>query len=205
MRLNDLERDMLAGSMGEPRHWALEQQIRVGRFFDAEDFIEVAQVHLMADTESLGESGVQFLEQLAAAAESQRRVRVPTITDPLGIDFAAYKRLHQTEAMAGLERRAIQAFKALGIMMTGTCINYQTIIPPVLGEHLAFGDTGSNTSRQVSAIGAPSGGLSAASCSPTGRYRWSRASPARRHRTSSSISVRPSQALEPLRCSIWSV
>jgi hypothetical protein len=26
--------------------------------------------------------------------------------------------------------------------MTNTCINYQTIMPPVRGEHLAFGDTG---------------------------------------------------------------
>ena len=26
--------------------------------------------------------------------------------------------------------------------MTNTCINYQTILPPVRGEHLAFGDTG---------------------------------------------------------------
>ena len=27
-------------------------------------------------------------------------------------------------------------------MMTNTCINYQTIMPPVRGDHLAFGDTG---------------------------------------------------------------
>ena len=27
-------------------------------------------------------------------------------------------------------------------MMTNTCINYQTILPPVRGEHLALGDTG---------------------------------------------------------------
>lgn len=33
-------------------------------------------------------------------------------------------------------------FEALGVMMTNTCINYQTILPPTRGEHLAFGDTG---------------------------------------------------------------
>ena len=27
-------------------------------------------------------------------------------------------------------------------MMTNTCINYQTIMPPVFGDHVAFGDTG---------------------------------------------------------------
>jgi predicted aconitase len=64
------------------------------------------------------------------------------ITDPRGIDFCHYKRLKQTDAMAALEQRAIDAFEAFGIMMTNTCINYQTIMPPVRGEHLAFGDTG---------------------------------------------------------------
>jgi predicted aconitase len=44
--------------------------------------------------------------------------------------------------MLDLERRAIAAFEALGILMTDTCINYQTIMPPVRGEHVAYGDTG---------------------------------------------------------------
>jgi predicted aconitase len=30
----------------------------------------------------------------------------------------------------------------LGVAMTDTCINYQTIQAPTRGEHLAFGDTG---------------------------------------------------------------
>jgi len=49
MRLNDIERAMQAGELGEPRRWAIEQQMRVGRFFDARDFVPVSQVHLMAD------------------------------------------------------------------------------------------------------------------------------------------------------------
>src|SRR5512134_3125314 len=144
MRLDDEEKAMLAGALGEPRRWAIEQQIRVGRFFDARDMVKVSQVHLMADTESLGPSGVEFLEQMAKAPADQRRVRVPTVTDPRGIDFAAYKRLKVDERFAGLERRAIDAFSTMGVLMTDTCINYQTIMPPVLGEHLAFGDTGSS-------------------------------------------------------------
>ena len=64
------------------------------------------------------------------------------ITDPRGIDFCHYKRLGQTDQMASLEQRTIDAFEAMGILMTNTCINYQTIMPPVSGEHLAFGDTG---------------------------------------------------------------
>ena len=44
--------------------------------------------------------------------------------------------------MLALKRRAIAAFEALGVLMTDTCINYQTIMPAVRGEHMAYGDTG---------------------------------------------------------------
>ncbi len=133
---------MLAGEHGPARQWAIRHQIAVGEFFDAPDFVAVGQAHIMADTESLGPSGVDWLEQLAALPREQRRVRIPTITDPRGLDFDSYKRLKQTQAMADIEARAIAAFEALGVLMTNTCINYQTIMPPVRGEHLAMGDTG---------------------------------------------------------------
>jgi hypothetical protein len=44
--------------------------------------------------------------------------------------------------MAALEQRAIDALRAFGVLMTDTCINYQTIMAPVRGDHLAYGDTG---------------------------------------------------------------
>ena len=142
MRLNDDEQVMHAGALGPARQWAIRHQIAVGDFFDAEDFVAVAQAHVMADTESLGESGVRWLEELAARPAGERRVRIPTITDPRGLDLDSYKRLKQTDGMAALETRAVTAFEALGVLMTNTCINYQTILPPTRGEHLAMGDTG---------------------------------------------------------------
>jgi predicted aconitase len=142
MQLNAEEGAMLAGELGPARQWAIKHQLAVGEFFDAPDFVPVGQAHVMADTESLGASGVAWLEGLAALPEAQRRVAIPTITDPRGLDFASYKRLRQTEAMAELEARTSAALEALGVLMTNTCINYQTILPPVRGEHLALGDTG---------------------------------------------------------------
>ena len=94
----------------------------------------------MADTESLGEAGVAWLEGLATA--SQGGVRVPTITDPRGTDFSKAAFLGQTSAMLDLERRAIDAFVKLGVVMTDTGINYQTVQAPIRNEHVAFGDTG---------------------------------------------------------------
>jgi predicted aconitase len=142
MRLTDEEQAICAGAFGAVRRWAIMHQIQVGEFFDAADFVPVAQAHIMADTESLGETGIAFLEGLAAAPAAERRVRVPTLTDPRGLDVAVYKRLGQSEAMRALEARAIAALTAFGVLMTDTCINYQTILPPTRGEHLAMGDTG---------------------------------------------------------------
>ena len=142
MKLNDEENEILAGKAGPVPQQALQHQIKVGEFFDAEDFVPVTQAHIMADTESLGEAGVRWLEGLASASHGQRRVRIPTITDPRGTDFANAELLGQTSAMLDLERRAIAAFEQLGVAMTNTCINYQTIQAPTRNEHAAFGDTG---------------------------------------------------------------
>ena len=85
---------------------------------------------------------MQFLEELAGHSEADRRVRISTITDPRGMDFCAYQRLKQEDSWADLEHRTIDALRKMGVLMTDTCINYQTISPPVFGEHLAMGDTG---------------------------------------------------------------
>jgi predicted aconitase len=142
MKLNDEEQDILAGKFGSLPQQALAHQKSVGEFFGAADFVPVTQAHIMADTESLGEAGVLWLERLAATAEGQKQVRIPTITDPRGTDFAKAASLGQTQAMLDLERRAIEAFVKLGVTMTDTCINYQTVQAPISYEHVAFGDTG---------------------------------------------------------------
>lgn len=143
MRLNDTQKAILDGADGAVRQQALAHLVAVGTFFDAEDLIPVSQAHIMADTEALGPSGVAWLEELARAPEPERRVRIPTVTDPRGADFSQYGRLRQDESFVQLERRTIAAFQALGVLMADTCINYQTIMAPVFGEHVAFGDTGS--------------------------------------------------------------
>jgi predicted aconitase len=142
MQLTEEERAMLAGEAGPIPRLCLEHQIAVGDFFGAHDFVPVTQAHIMADTESLGQAGVMWLERLQRTQEGQRQVRIPTITDPRGTDFAKAAQLRQTEWMLDLERRAIEAFTGMGVSMTDTCINYQTIQAPTRGEHVAFGDTG---------------------------------------------------------------
>jgi hypothetical protein len=171
MRLTVEEQAMRLGEFGPMRQWAIEHQIKVGQYLGAEDFVPVMQAHIMADTESLGVAGVEWLERWADLPTHERLVRIPTITDPRGTDFAAAERLKHSSWMLDLERRTISAFEALGVLMTDTCINYQTIMPPVRGEHVAYGDTGV-VIYSNSVCGARSnfeGGPSALSAGVTGR------------------------------------
>ncbi|HAE09175.1 aconitase X [Alphaproteobacteria bacterium LSUCC0226] len=139
MHLSDEEKAMLNGEFGKAKQWAIDHQIKVGEFFDAKDMVAVSQAHMMADPESVGDAGVDFMESIATAGG---RVVIPMITDPRGVDLNHYRPLGQTEDMAMIERRFIAACETIGIMMTNTCVNYQTIMPPLLGDHVAYGDTG---------------------------------------------------------------
>ncbi len=51
MKLSHKELEIQSGQFGEVRKLALEHQIQVGKFFDAQSFVEISQVHIMADTE----------------------------------------------------------------------------------------------------------------------------------------------------------
>ena len=139
MNLSQEEKAMSKGELGEAAKWAINHQIEVGSFFDAEDFVSVSNVHMMVDPESIGVAGVKFFENLV---KMNAKVRVPMITDPRGVDLDYYRPLGQTEEMADIERRTIKACSSMGILMTNTCVNYQTIMAPLYGEHLAYGDTG---------------------------------------------------------------
>src|SRR4051795_5578768 len=107
MKLTSEEQSMLAGEQGPVPRLALEHQVKVGEFFGAKDFVPVTQAHIMADTESLGEHNVRWLETLAAEKQGQRIVRIPTITDPRGTDFSKSKQLGQADWMVDLERRTV--------------------------------------------------------------------------------------------------
>lgn len=168
MKLTDEEQAMLAGESGPACQWAMDHMIQVGRQFDAENLIPVSQAHIMGDTEALGTAGVEFLEKLA---RDGAQVKIPMITDPRGVDLAFYRELGQTELMAQLERRTAAACTQMGILMTNTCICYQTVMPPVRKEHVAFGDTGVviYTNSVLGAYSNFEGGPSALAAGLTGR------------------------------------
>ena len=127
---------MLAGSRGEAARRALEYQIEVGRFWGARRLVPVTNVHMMGDIEVMGDGGLEYLRA------HDGRCTVPTTTNARCVDFAHCERLGQDRGEVAKERELIQCLRRMDVVTTDTCINYQTVYQPHLGEHVAWGDTG---------------------------------------------------------------
>ena len=139
MELTPDEQAMLAGERGEAVRKAVEYQIEVGKFWGAKRFVPVTNVHMMGDIEVMGDGGLEWLENTAKLGA---RCIVGTTTNARCIDFAHCKRLGQDEGVAVKEKALIASLQRMNVVTTDTCINYQTVYQPHLGEHVAWGDTG---------------------------------------------------------------
>src|SRR4051812_8635877 len=58
------------------------------------------------------------------------------------MDFSYAARLGQSSEAVAKERAIVAALRRMKIATVDTCINYQTLYQPHLGEHVAWGDTG---------------------------------------------------------------
>src|SRR5437879_1690176 len=139
MRLTDREARILAGEAGEAPSLALEQQIAVGEFFDAEHFVPITNAHMMGDMEVMGDAGFAFVESLV---KNGAAFAVPVTTNARCVDFERAAAVRQDPALVAREAALVAHLKKLGALQVDTCINYQTVYQPRFGEHLAWGDTG---------------------------------------------------------------
>ncbi|HYC44721.1 MAG TPA: aconitase X catalytic domain-containing protein [Burkholderiales bacterium] len=139
MQLTPEEEAMLRGEHGETVREAIALQLEVAKFYDAERFVPVTNVHMMGDIEVMGDVGLDHLLRLARAGA---HCEVATTTNARCFDFAHVDRLGQDRAEADKERRLIQSLREMNVVTADTCINYQTLYQPHFGEHVAWGDTG---------------------------------------------------------------
>lgn len=139
MHLTDEEKGMLRGERGEAVKEALAYQIAVGNFFEAEKFVPVANAHVMADIELIGDGGLEFLQRLKALGAS---CVVDTTTNARCMDMQCAASLGQDSEEMDKEEEIMRLLEELRMIRIDSCINYQTYYQPTLGEHLAWGDTG---------------------------------------------------------------
>jgi predicted aconitase len=139
VQLTAEERAILAGERGEAARRALEYQVKVGEFWGAARFVPITNAHMMGDIEVMGDGGLQWLREYAALGA---RCAVGTTTNARCFDFAHCERLGQDAGEAAKEKELIACLRRMDVVTTDTCINYQTVYQPHLGEHVAWGDTG---------------------------------------------------------------
>jgi predicted aconitase len=139
MQLSATEQAMLDGAEGPAVQRALAYQVKVGRFFGAARMVPITNAHMMGDIEVLGDAGLAFLQDMQRAGAL---ARIPLTTNARCIDFAWADRLGQDPGECAKEREVIAALQGMAVMTTDTCINYQTLYQPHLGERVAWGDTG---------------------------------------------------------------
>ena len=193
MHVTEDESRLLAGAGGPLVGELLREQVQVGVFFHAADFVEVSHVHLTADYEVMGEAGLRLLERLV---RERAYVAVPTTRNATCLDSVNAERLGQDEHLISRERAVTELLGSLGVEATNSCIVYQSHYLPRFGEHIAWGDTGT-VAYANSVAGARTNyesgtaGLSAALTGRTPRYGYHLAA----HRRGSVV-VRVDHSLE---------
>jgi predicted aconitase len=168
LKLTADEQEMLDGHRGEIAREAIAYQLEVGRFWGAERFVPITNAHMMGDIEVMGDAGLSYLKDVC---ERRGRCTIPITTNARCMDFEFAEQLGQDAAEARKEQLIIELMRKLNVVTTDTCINYQSVYQPHLGEHLAWGDTGTVIYAN-SVFGARTnfeGGPSALAAAVTGR------------------------------------
>jgi len=139
MKLNQEELAMLNGDKGRAVQEAIKFQIEVGKFFNAERFVPITNAHVMGDIEVMGDGGLDMMTQIA---EEGAKCAVPSTSNARCMHFSDEPALQPDEGEEKKERKLLIQLRKMDINTTDTCINYQTVYQPKLGEHVAWGDTG---------------------------------------------------------------
>ena len=132
---------MLDGKAGRAAQWGIEYQIEVGRFFDAADLVSVRLIHISTDRETIGDTGVAFIEELASLAAHERRPRAFASADFRGFDRAAFEFLLPGRDLAEQSEQAVHALAKLGVCTTHPYINDHAVTAPTFGEACGYSGT----------------------------------------------------------------
>src|SRR2546423_12549017 len=119
MKLTREEEALRGGEFGPARQWAIGHQIKVGSYLGALDFVPVTQAHVMADTESLGVAGVEWLERMADLPLEQRRGRHSNHPGSPRHGLWGGEPLEDPSRGVCLGGRAVCSVQGRGVLVTG--------------------------------------------------------------------------------------
>jgi hypothetical protein len=173
MYLTKEQEHMLNGGHGEVVERQMRLLVRLGEIYKADRMIDVGSVQVAGVSyKSLGDPGLEFLEDIA---HKGAKVKVLTFLNPAGIDMESWREIGFPESFAVMQKKVMDAFEKMGIVMSATCTPYLAGNLPRFREHIAWSESsavsfsnsviGARTNRE----GGPSA-LAAAICGFTPNY-----------------------------------
>jgi hypothetical protein len=163
------EKAMLAGDSGPGVKRAMEIIVALGKIYGAQELVPVQSVQVAGVSyKNLSDAGLEFLHEWVGQGA---RVRVPTTLNPAGMDLIHWRELGISEEFAHKQMAVIEAFQAMGIAPSCSCIPYLVGNLPAFGQHIAWSES-SAVSFANSVLGARTnreGGPSALAAAVTGR------------------------------------
>ena len=169
VQLTGEEQAALAGRDGPAVQKAMQIITALAEIYEASRLVPIASAQIAGVSyKNLGEAGLEFLEEWAAAGA---RVRVPAFMNPAGMDLERWPEMGIAAEFARKQQRVVDALLSMGVALTCTCTPYLAGYVPQAGEHLAWSES-SAVSFANSVLAARSnreGGPSALAAAITGR------------------------------------
>lgn len=132
----DEERLLAEGTPAE--RLAMRILVTLGDVYGADRLIPIASAHVSgASLKTLGETGIEFLEEFAKTA----RVRVRTTVNPIAIDPDLWRELGIPVSFVDTQMRVVAAYRAMGVELTFSCTPYLVGHRPTFGEHVAWAES----------------------------------------------------------------
>ena len=151
MYLTQEEEKIINGEQGEVLERMMRLLVRLGDIYGADKMIPIGSVQVAGVSyKSIGDPGTEFLEDMAS---KHSKVKVLTYLNPAGMDLENWKEIGFPKDFATNQLRIMDAFKAMGIVVTSTCTPYLAGNLPRFREHIAWSES-SAVSFSNSVIGA---------------------------------------------------
>lgn len=140
MQLTAHQQQMLNGDFGPAYAWAMKFLVDTGTVLGADRLIPIRYAFFMADTDAMGEAGINFMEELAQAAPEERTPKANLYLESrqTATELSEYG---LPQWFMDLDQRRLDAIAKLGCIMEYGHINNHSIPAPCFGESIAMGST----------------------------------------------------------------
>lgn len=141
MKLNEDEREILAGKRGKGYRKAMEILVALGDLYEAERLIPVSSTQVSGVSfKTIGEAGLEFIKDWSGDVQGTGCL---STLNPAGVDLDTAKEMGFPEDFIKKQGEIIEAYTGMGILPSCTCTPYLAGNLPGFGDHIAWAESSS--------------------------------------------------------------